>query len=71
MVQDRQRDCGRRELKAKEGRMTSTTNARTAGIAFIVYFAAVMAQVAGARDLAASSTLIGQFSALVLGVTRC
>ena len=51
--------------------MTSTTNARTAGVAFIVYFAAVMAQVAGARDphFRIILTLIGQFSALVLAVT--
>jgi len=51
--------------------LTRTTNARTAGITFIVYFAAVMAPVAGARDphLRIILTLIGQFSALVLGVT--
>lgn len=51
--------------------MTPTTNARTAGIAFIVYFAAVMTQVAVVRDphLRIILTLIGQFSALVLAVT--
>ena len=51
--------------------MTRTTNARTAGITFIGYFAAVMALVAGARDphLRIILTLIGPFSALVLGVT--
>jgi Domain of unknown function (DUF4386) len=51
--------------------LTRTTNARTAGVTFIVYFAAVMAQVAGARDprLRIILTLIGQFSALVLAVT--
>jgi len=51
--------------------MTRTTNARTAGITFIVYFAVVMAQVAVVRDpnLVTILTLIGQFSALVLAVT--
>jgi hypothetical protein len=51
--------------------LTRTTNARTAGITFIGYFAAVMALVAGARDphLRIILTLIGPFSALVLGVT--
>jgi hypothetical protein len=51
--------------------MTRTTSARTAGITFIVYFLAVMAQLAGAPDpgLRIILTLVGQFSALVLGVT--
>ena len=51
--------------------MTRTTNARTAGITFLVYFAAVMAQIAGARapHLSVILALVGQFSALVLGVT--
>jgi len=51
--------------------LTRTTSARTAGITFLLYFAAVIAVVAGVRDprLRIILTLIGQFSALVLGVT--
>ena len=51
--------------------MTHTTNARTAGVTFLVYFAAVMLPVAGVGD-AHTRVLFGlvtQFSALVLGVT--
>jgi Domain of unknown function (DUF4386) len=51
--------------------LTRTTNARTAGVTFIVYFVAVMALVAGAHDprLRIILALTGQFSALVLGVS--
>jgi hypothetical protein len=51
--------------------MTQTANARTAGITFLIYFAAVMIPVLGTGDqhLRILLGLVGQFSAVILGVT--